>query len=89
MSASLGGLELTGHECVSYLEYSCLESSMDRGVWRATVHGMAKSLEGYGPQDEHKSAINFPSHTEGGEAFLRGPEAAFSVTRAERLPRDT
>ena len=26
------------------LEYSCLENSMDRGVWRDTVHGVAKSL---------------------------------------------
>ena len=25
------------------LHYSCLENSMDRGVWRATVHGMANS----------------------------------------------
>ena len=25
------------------LQYSCLEISMDRGVWRATVHGIAKS----------------------------------------------
>ena len=25
------------------LQYSCLEKSMDRGVWWATVHGMAKS----------------------------------------------
>ena len=25
------------------LQYSCLESSMDRGVWQATVHGLAKS----------------------------------------------
>ena len=24
------------------LQYSCLENSMDRGVWRATVHGVAK-----------------------------------------------
>ena len=24
------------------LQYSCLESSMDRGVWQATVHGLAK-----------------------------------------------
>ena len=24
-------------------QYSCLESSMDRGAWRATVHGVAKS----------------------------------------------
>ena len=25
------------------LQYSCLENPMDRGAWRATVHGMAKS----------------------------------------------
>ena len=25
------------------LRYSCLENSMDRGAWRAIVHGVAKS----------------------------------------------
>ena len=25
------------------LQYSCLENSMDRGAWRATVHGVAMS----------------------------------------------
>ena len=25
------------------LQYSCLENPMDRGVWRAIVHGAAKS----------------------------------------------
>ena len=25
------------------LQYSCLENSMDRGTWRATVHGIAES----------------------------------------------
>ena len=25
------------------LQYSCLENFMDRGVWQATVHGVAKS----------------------------------------------
>ena len=25
------------------LQYSCLENSMDRGAWRAAVHGFAKS----------------------------------------------
>ena len=27
-------------------QYSCLEHSMDRGTWRATVHGVAKSQTG-------------------------------------------
>ena len=26
------------------LQYSCLENPMDRGAWRATVHGVAKEL---------------------------------------------
>ena len=25
------------------LQYSCLENPMDRGTWRVTVHGVAKS----------------------------------------------
>ena len=28
------------------LQYSCLENSMDRGVWWATVHGVTKSQTG-------------------------------------------
>ena len=27
----------------SKLRYSCLENPMDRGAWRATVHGVAES----------------------------------------------
>ena len=27
------------------LQYSCLENSMDRGAWKATVHGIAKELD--------------------------------------------
>ena len=27
------------------LQYSCLENSVDRGAWRATVHGVAKESE--------------------------------------------
>ena len=26
------------------LQYSCLENSMDRGAWQATVHGVTKEL---------------------------------------------
>ena len=28
------------------LQYSCLENSMDRGAWQATVHGVSKSQTG-------------------------------------------
>ena len=27
------------------LRYSCLENSMDRGAWQATVHGVAEELD--------------------------------------------
>ena len=27
----------------TWLQYSCLENSMDRGAWWATVHGVSKS----------------------------------------------
>ena len=32
-----------GGGCGNPLQYSCLENPMDRGVWGATVHGVAKS----------------------------------------------
>ena len=28
------------HGYTNLLQYSCLENSMDRGAWRATVHGV-------------------------------------------------
>ena len=38
------GLERSPGEGNGYpLQYSCLESPMDRGAWWATVHGVAKS----------------------------------------------
>ena len=27
----------------SSFQYSCMENSMDRGIWQTTVHGVAKS----------------------------------------------
>ena len=38
------------------LQYSCLENSMDRGTWWATVHGVTKSwtqLRDWAPQISH------------------------------------
>ena len=33
----------TGEGNGNPLHYSCLENSLDRGAWRATVHGVAES----------------------------------------------
>ena len=35
------------------LQYSCLENSMDRGAWQATVHGVAKSQTRLSDQHAH------------------------------------
>ena len=32
-----------GEENDNPIQYSCLENPMDRGPWRATVHGVTKS----------------------------------------------
>ena len=43
-SGSIPGLERSPGEENGYPpHYSCLENSMDRGVWQATVHGIAES----------------------------------------------
>ena len=40
---SLGWEDSPGEGNGNPLQYSCLDNSMDRGAWRATVHGVAKS----------------------------------------------
>ena len=34
--------KIPGEKNGNPLQYSCLENSMDRGDWRATVHGIAR-----------------------------------------------
>ena len=36
-------------------QYSCLENSMDRGTWRVTVHGLAKSRPRLSTSAQHQS----------------------------------
>ena len=38
-----GSERFTGEGNGNPLQYSCMENSMDRGAWWATVHGVAKS----------------------------------------------
>ena len=42
-SGLIPGLGSLGVENGSLLQYSCLENSMDRGVWWAPVHGVTQS----------------------------------------------
>ena len=38
------GRSIRGGNC-NPLQYSCLENSMDRGAWKATVHGATKEWD--------------------------------------------
>ena len=40
---SLGQEDSPGGGNGNLLQYSCLENSIDRGAWRAALHGVAKS----------------------------------------------
>ena len=43
-TGSIPGLGRTpGEGNGNTLQYSCLENSMDRGAWKATVHGVTKN----------------------------------------------
>ena len=42
---SLGQEDTPGVGNDNPFQYSCLENSMDRGAWLATVHGVAKELD--------------------------------------------
>ena len=40
---SLGGEDPLVKKMATHSQYFCLENSMDRGVWRATIHGVTMS----------------------------------------------
>ena len=40
------------------LQYSCLENSMDRGAWRATVHRVAKESDMTEHSTAHRTRVN-------------------------------
>ena len=44
-TSSIPGLRSRGEGNGNSLQYSCLENSMDRGAWQATVHGDAKESD--------------------------------------------
>ena len=45
MSSIPGSGRFPGGRSGNPLQYSCLENPLDRGAWRATVHGVAKESE--------------------------------------------
>jgi len=45
MDPNLGSGRFPGEANGNPLQYSCLENSMDKGVWWTTVHGVAKEFD--------------------------------------------
>ena len=48
----VGGI--AGEGCDGLLRYSCLESPMDKGAWRASVHGITGSWTRLSQLNTHK-----------------------------------
>ena len=63
------------------LQYSCLENSMDRGAWWATVHGVAKSRTWLNKSHTH-------THTHTRIASLVTQSSAISSCRGSSQPRN-
>ena len=59
-----GSRRSPGEENGNPLQYSCLQNPMDRGAWRATVHGVAKS------QTQPKRLSIHPAKTQGSNLGL-------------------
>ena len=73
LGRSLGG----GHG--NPLQYSCLENSVDRGVWRATVHEVAESDTAQRPSTPQDLCAIFLFHT---------PAWGIVTTMQERTPSE-
>ena len=63
MGSILGFRRSPGEGHSNPLQYSCLENSMDKGAWQATVHGFTKSqtqlkqLSTYTSKDMYKQIL--------------------------------
>ena len=56
---SLGWEDPLQKEMATHSSYSCLENPMGRGVWQATVHGVAKSRTRLGTITHSFSSVHF------------------------------
>ena len=66
---SLGPGRSPGEGNGNLLQYACLENPMDKGVWRATVHGLAKS----------RTRLGAHTHTPGCSYLYLGLATSFGL----------
>ena len=65
---SLGQEDPWGQEMATHYSNSCLENCLDRGAWRATIHGVTKS-QTLSTQSNWKAA-RFPFRSAGQEGWV-------------------
>ena len=65
---SLGQEDPWGQETATHYSNSCLENCLDRGAWRATIHGVTKS-QTLSTQSNWKAA-RFPFRSAGQEGWV-------------------
>ena len=71
----------------SPLQYSCLENSMDRGTWSATVRGVPKSQMQLKWLSMHRKLLGFPCGSDGKESTCNSGDSG-SIPRLGRCPRE-
>ena len=71
------------------LQYSCLENSIDRGAWWATVHGVAKSWTRLSTQHALKPSSIAPQPVESREAPTNSTVSLSSQRHKKKLPEVT
>ena len=78
---------ITGSGRFHGLQYSRLQSSMDRGVWQATVHGAGKSQTqpGTHAHTQYRMKEGFPGVSDGKESACNGGDPG-SIPRWGRSP---
>ena len=81
---SLGWEDPLEKEMAKLLQYSCLENSIDRGAWRATVHGVSNSQTWPGTV-QYIVTVQLRGLKPWTLAFLSLPPSSFSMTWV--LPR--
>ena len=67
------------------LQYSCLENSMDRGAWWATVHGMAKELDMTGHTQDISSVQSLSCVLFFATPWTAAHQASLSITNSWSL----
>ena len=86
MGGSISGLGRSpGVRNGNWLQDSCLENSMDRGAWQATVDGAAKSQTGLTEQNRLKDTENRleVAKLEGGVAHSGGKAWESGLSRGK------